>query len=133
VDKEMREAFTAGAREAGKDPDAMPILAESFVFVGERSAAEKAAELWRFLPKAWEKYVDIPDPREILRQAEADVKIDEVLDNWIVSPEPQDHADAIQQLLDNGVTHVFVHTAQADQQAAIDFYGREVLPRLRRS
>ena len=61
-----------GAREAGKDPDQMPVLVEQFVVVGDREDAAEAAELWRFLPKAFKQYYNIPDPAEIERQANAD-------------------------------------------------------------
>jgi hypothetical protein len=40
---------------------------------------------------------------------------------------------AIEKLLASGVTHVFVHSPQEDQKRVIDFYAREVLPRLRSS
>jgi len=30
-----------------------------------------------------------------------------------------------------GVTHLYIHSGQAGQEAVIDFYGREVLPHIR--
>lgn len=131
TDAEMRKSFEEGARAAGKNPLTMPILAEHFVVVGGEREAEPAAKLWRFIPKAWTDYVDNPDPRDIQRRAEADVPLKEVTKNWVVSDDPDEHAAAIQKLLDGGVTHVFVHAGNVDQRNAINFYGREVLPRLR--
>jgi TAT-translocated FGD2 family F420-dependent dehydrogenase len=128
---EMRQAFEEGARSVGKDPNAMPFIAEVFVSVSKQAEAAKNAELWRFLPLAWKKYVTDPDPTSIQRRADADVKIEEVLKMWKVSPDPQVHIQALQQLIDNRVKHIFIHSAQADQLGVIQFYSREVLPNLK--
>jgi hypothetical protein len=39
----------------------------------------------------------------------------------------------IRELAELGATDVFVHSGQSDQQRVIDFYGRQVLPKLRGS
>jgi hypothetical protein len=38
----------------------------------------------------------------------------------------------INELFDSGVTIVNIHSGQRDQQKVIEFYGSEVLPRVRR-
>ncbi len=131
LDPELRAAFERGARKAGKDPRTMPIIVEHWMVVGDEEEAKGVAPLWRFIPKAWEKYVDIPDPREIQRQAEQEVRLEEVYKDWVVSTDPQTHVDGLQKLFDNGATLVMVHSAQPDQKAVIDFWGKEVLPKLR--
>lgn len=40
---------------------------------------------------------------------------------------------AITELFDGGATIVNIHSGQADQRKVIQFYGKEVLPRLKRS
>lgn len=50
---------------------------------------------------------------------------------WVISPDPDEHAAAIRALLDAGVSEVYVNAAQPDQRRALEFYGREVLPRAR--
>ncbi len=132
LDKQLRGEFEEGAQEAGKKPDQLPILVEQFVVVGDKSDAKKAADMWRFLPKAWDPYVDDPDPRSILRHAEEEVSDDEIMEKFFISDDPKEHADSIQELFDNGVTEVYVHSAQ-DQMEFIDFYGKQVLPLLRKS
>lgn len=131
LDGEMRAAFAEGAKSEGKNPANLSIHAENFVFVGDKSEAAAAAEKWRFIPKAWEKYVENPDPRSILSQARKDVEIDEVLESWVISPNADEHIEAIQKLADGGVTHVYIHSAQEDQQKVIEFYAKEVLPEVR--
>ena len=50
--KEHKSEFEAGAKAVGKDASKMPVLVEQYVVVGDKGDAEKAAELWRFGPKA---------------------------------------------------------------------------------
>lgn len=127
----MREAFAAGAREAGKDPAKLPILAEHFVVVGGKAEAEEAGKYWRFIPKAWDEFVNNPDPRDIQRRAEAEVSDEKLFENWVISEDPEEHAKEIQKLIDSGVTQVYIHSGQLDQQRVIAFFGKEVLPRLK--
>ncbi len=130
-DDTIRGAFEEAARRAGKDPKAMPIIVELFVHVGtEDDAKQHAAKLWRFLPKAWTKYVDNPDPRAILEQANAEVSLDEVVKMWSVSPDPQAHIEKIQALMKAGATHIFIHSGQEQQIDIIEFFAREVLPQM---
>jgi TAT-translocated FGD2 family F420-dependent dehydrogenase len=129
--KEFRGEWEAGAKAAGKDPAAMPVIAETFVVVGDDRDAEDAAALWRFIPKAFKSYFGIGDPSEIQRRAEAEVSMNEILGDWAIGTDPQIHIDAIQKLFESGVKIINVHVGQADQQRAIEFYGAKVLPALR--
>jgi F420-dependent hydroxymycolic acid dehydrogenase len=47
-----------------------------------------------------------------------------------VSTDPAQHLKTVRELFESGATIVNVHTGQADQRRVIDFYGKEVLPRL---
>ena len=128
---ELKAAFEEGARAAGKDPAQMPIIVESFVTVGTEAEARKYAPLWQFLPNAWSKYFSDPDPRSIQKRAEADVPIEDLLKMWTVGQDAQTHIKKLQELIDSGLKHVFIHSAQPDQRAVIDFYGKEVLPHIK--
>lgn len=124
----MRDAFMDGAQSAGKNPDAMPISAELFVFMGTKEEAKPYAELWRFSPKAFTDFIDDPDPRSIQRRAQQTVPIEDVLESWVVSSDPEKHIQKLQELIDGGVTNIFVHSANPDQEHFIDFYAQNVLP-----
>ena len=128
--KKHKAEWEAGAKEAGKDTATMPVLVEKFVVVGNKDDAAKAAELWRFLPKAFKKYYNIVDPAAIQRQAEAQGPLDQVMSSMAIGTDPEVHVAALQQLFDSGATIINVHTGQQDQQNVIDFYGRSVLPKL---
>jgi TAT-translocated FGD2 family F420-dependent dehydrogenase len=127
---DLRAIFEEGARAGGKDPQALPILAEHMVVVGDREEAERYAPLWRFMPHSWDRYVTDPDPISIQRRAEADIPLDQVYGKWPVSADAQPHIEELRKLADGGVTHIFVHSPQADQRRVIDFYAREVLPQV---
>ncbi len=111
---ELRRAFEDGARTAGKDPATLAIVAEHMVIVGDESTAQEYVPLWRFMPKSWDLYVDDPDPRDIQRRAEQDMPLKEVYGSWPVSEDPKVHVDALQKLIDGGLTHIFVHSCQPD-------------------
>jgi TAT-translocated FGD2 family F420-dependent dehydrogenase len=128
--KQHKAEWQAGVKAAGRNPDELPVLVEQFVVVGDESEARKAAQLWRFLPKAFKGYHNIPDPREIQRRAEAEIPIEQLIKEWTVSTDPAVHVKALNDLFKSGVTIVNVHSGQADQHAAIDFYGSRVLPQL---
>jgi F420-dependent hydroxymycolic acid dehydrogenase len=131
--KQHKTEFEAGARAAGKDPSDMPVLVEQYVVVGDKRDAEKAAELWRFGPKAFTTYYNVRDPEEIQRLADAEVPLEKVYESWPISTDPAVHLKAINELFDSGVTIVNIHTGQADQRRVIEFYGKEVLPRVKAS
>jgi TAT-translocated FGD2 family F420-dependent dehydrogenase len=123
--------WESGARSAGKDSATMPVLVEAFVVVGEQSEAQTAAKLWNFIPKAFRGYQNIPDPAQIEHRAQTELPLPKVFANWTVSSLPDAHVQTIEKLFDSGVTIVNIHSGQPDQQRVIDFYGREVLPRVR--
>ena len=77
--KQHKGEWEAGAKAAGKNTADMPVLIEQFVAVGDKSVAEQAAELWRFLPKAFKGFHTIPDPAEIQRRAEEEVPLGKVM------------------------------------------------------
>jgi len=131
--KQHKAEWESGAREAGKNTAEMPVLLEAFVTVGDKSEAETAAKLWNFIPKAFKGYQNIPDPVEIERQAQKDLPLPKVYGEWTVSTDPQEHIKAIQKLFDSGATIVNVHSGQPDQQKVIEFYGKQVLPKLRQA
>jgi F420-dependent hydroxymycolic acid dehydrogenase len=132
VDQEMRQAFEEGARAAGKDPTKLPIIAEQWVFVGSEQEAAKYANLWRFLPKAWDEYVTNHDPRDIQKQAMEEVPIEKTYEDWAIGEDPSVHLKELNKLIEQGVSTIFVHSAQPDQNKFIDFYSRQVLPKVKR-
>ncbi len=121
---EWREA----ARAAGKNPDQMPVLVEQYVVVGDRHAADQAAEFWRFGPRAFKTLYNVRSPTEIQQKADAGTPLPEVQKSWAIGTDPAVHIDKMRQLFDSGVSIVNVHSGQPDQARVIDFFAQRVLP-----
>jgi TAT-translocated FGD2 family F420-dependent dehydrogenase len=130
--RQHKGEWESGARSAGKNPAEMPVLVEAFVVVGDQNEAQTAAKLWNFILKAFKGYQNIPDPAQIERRAQSELPLPKVFGDWTVSASPEAHVQTIKKLLDSGVTIVNVHSGQPDQQRVLEFYGREVLPRIKR-
>lgn len=128
--KESKAEFEAGARAGGKDPSGMPVFVEQYVVVGDQKDRDIAAELWRFGPKAWKPYFNVRDPQEIEKRANAEVPMEKVYEDWVIGTDPEQHVEKLSQLFKSGVTEVHIHSGQPDQKRVIDFYGKEVLPRM---
>lgn len=128
--KEHKAQFEAGAKAAGKDPRQMPVLIEQFVVVGNQRDAEQAAELWRFIPKAFKRYYNFRDPQVIEQRAEAEMPLQSVYKDWPLGTDPDVHVEAVMKLFKSGATIVNIHSGQPDQRRVVEFYGTHVLPRV---
>jgi TAT-translocated FGD2 family F420-dependent dehydrogenase len=129
--KDHKSEFEAGARAGDKDPSQMPVLVELFVTVGNQQDAQQPAELWRFLPKAFKTYYNVRDPQQIQNLAEKELPLQQVYADWVVSTDPNAHIKKVQELFASGVWIVNIHSGQADQKRVVEFYGKEVLPKVR--
>jgi hypothetical protein len=109
------------------------VLIETFVVVGDQLEVEHAAQLWRFIPKAFKGYHAIPDPVEIQRRAVQEIPLPKVHADWPKGTDPAVHIKAVEELFAQGATIVNIHAGQNDQRRVIEFYGREVLPKVRRN
>ncbi len=98
--------------------------------VGGKAEAQQATALWRFGPKAFKNLYNITDPAVIQQQAEQQTPIDQVTADWAVGTDPHVHIGKIRELFDSGVSIVNIHSSQPDQQRVVEFYGRNVLPKL---
>jgi TAT-translocated FGD2 family F420-dependent dehydrogenase len=133
-DPALKAAWEEGVREGGKDAGEEAVIVEHWAIVGGEKEARQAASKWRFMPNAWKPgFFDNVSPADIQTRAEKEVALETVLQEWTVSTDPRDHANAIDELADLGATHVAVHVATPDQPKVIDFFGRKVLPALKRA
>jgi TAT-translocated FGD2 family F420-dependent dehydrogenase len=128
--KQHKSEWEAGARDAGKNPQEMPVLVEQYVVVGGSTEAQQAVELWRFGPKAFKRYYDIADPALIQQRAEQEIPLNEVTADWAIGIDPRVHVAKLHELFDSGASIVNIHSGQPDQKRVVEFYGRNVLPKL---
>lgn len=129
--KEHKSEFESGVKEAGKDIRKMPVFVEQYAVVGGDTELKEAVEYWRFGPKAWNPYYNIRDPKEIQQRAEAEIPAEKVSEGWPIGTDPAPHIKTLKQLFESGATEVHIHAGQKDQQRVIDFYGKEVLSKVK--
>jgi len=129
---EVRQAWEYGVQSAGKDPKRQEVLAELMVVVGGEAEAREVADKWRFQPHAWDRFVDVADPRRIADEAKRTIPVEEAMQLYTVGETAEPHVRKIVELVRGGVTQVYVHSGQSEQRRVIEFYGREVLPPVRR-
>jgi TAT-translocated FGD2 family F420-dependent dehydrogenase len=130
---EVRSAWEEGMREQGKNPESHPVIVEHWAVVGGDAEAREAAEKWRFTPKPWKPgYFDNISPKDVQTKATAEIPLESVYKNWTVSADPEVHLKAIRELASLGATHVVAHVGTQNQVEVIEFFGREVLPLMRR-
>jgi coenzyme F420-dependent glucose-6-phosphate dehydrogenase len=136
-----------GLITVGSDPDAVRQVTETFRRNGgadkpvhlqvhvswatdDEAARRQAVERWPINALPPEVTQDLETPEEVAR-AVADVDPARVLDSLVASADPGRHADHLGRLCDIGLERLVVHQVGVDQRGFIDFYAREVLPRLR--
>ena len=65
-------------------------------------------------------------PRHFEQAAEL-VTEDDVAETVVCGPDPEAHRAAIQEYVDAGFDHVYIHQVGPDQEGFLDFYDREIL------
>ncbi len=122
------ERFATGAREAGKDPAAMPRVLQlhlSWAPTDEEALANALTE-WpnggmRF-PKA-----DIRSPFEFAQIAKL-VRPEDFAGRLVISSDPDVHRAEIQRFADLGFDRIYLHNVGRNQREWIDVFAADVLP-----
>jgi hypothetical protein len=60
------------------------------------------------------------------------VPLQKVYGDWPISTDPQVHIKTVNELFASGATIVNIHCGQADQKKVVEFYGKEVIPHVKR-
>jgi G6PDH family F420-dependent oxidoreductase len=126
------ERFAAGAREAGKDPDAMPKLLQLHLSWAptDEEAMRNAVTEW---PNGGMKFgkADIRSPHDFAAMA-ALVGPEDFEGRMVISSDPDVHRANIQRFVDLGFDRVYLHNVGRNQAEWIEVFGRDVLPKLHR-
>ena len=96
----------------------------------EEQAVRTAHEWWPQTALGGELTQVLPMPAHF-EQAVATVRSEDVAEKVACGPDPGVHARAVQEFVDAGYDHVYVHQVGPGQEQFLSFYAREVLPRLR--
>lgn len=124
-------AVREGAEKAGRDYDTIEKTIEVKVSfdLNERRALRDCGE-WAALALPGEKKVGVEDPREMERLADQ-LSPEEAAGRWIVSSDPDEHVERINEYVELGFTHLVFHAPGSDQMRFLRLYGQHILPRLR--
>lgn len=124
--------FEQGARDAGKDPAQMPRLIELNVAYTQdiEGAIRDQLKYWAgtYVPALFDQKIYSP---AMSQQNGEVIGADTVKKTGCFSSNPDDHVKFVQQYVDLGFDHIFLHAAGPDQRAFLKDYARDVLPRLR--
>ena len=93
----------------------------------EKEARRTAYEWWPNAGLEGPLSQELPLPSHF-EEAAAMVSEEDVAERVVCGPDPARHVEGIQELVDAGFDHVYVHQVGPDQDGFFDFYVREVLP-----
>jgi coenzyme F420-dependent glucose-6-phosphate dehydrogenase len=120
-----------GAEQASRKLDDLDLMIEVKVsFDTDLERARNDTRHWGALALTPEEKTGVEDPIEMQRLADA-VPIERAASRWIVSSDPDEHADRVAEYLEMGFTHLVFHSAGPDQDRFLRLYAEEILPRLR--
>jgi coenzyme F420-dependent glucose-6-phosphate dehydrogenase len=120
-----------GAEQASRKLDDLDLMIEVKVsFDTDLERARNDTRHWGALALTPEEKTGVEDPIEMERLADA-LPIERAASRWIVSSDPDEHADRVAEYLEMGFTHLVFHSAGPDQDRFLRLYAEEILPRLR--
>ena len=124
--------FADGAREADKDPDALPKVLQLHLSWAPtyEEALENAMTEW---PNGGMKFPkgDIRSPYDLQEMAKM-VRPEDFDGRMLISEDPDAHRAEIQKFIDEGIDTVYLHNVGRNQREWIDVFGKDVLPNLHR-
>lgn len=127
---EVIDAYRSACDDAGKEPGEI-ILQSGFSWAEDDDAALEGARVWKgtqpdeFFTDDWH------DPKAMEEKAASEVSDDDFKEAYIISADPEEHADRIREIEKLGATVVCLQNASgADPHRALEVYGEKVLPAL---
>lgn len=124
-------ALAEGAGKVGRTLNDLDTLIEMKVsFDHDLTRARDDTRYWAALALSPEEKTGVEDPIQMQQLADA-LPVERAASRWIVSDDPDEHVTRIRQYIDLGFRHLVFHAPGPDQNAFLDLYGAEILPRLR--
>jgi coenzyme F420-dependent glucose-6-phosphate dehydrogenase len=131
--RNLWDKFAEGARDAGKDPDAMRTQLQVHISWAptQAEAEENAVREWPNGGMPFPKQ-DIRNPEDFENMAKL-VRIEHFANRMLISADLDEFVDAMQNYVDFGFDEIYLHNVGRDQAAFIHTFGEQVLPRLKLS
>lgn len=127
---DLIDAYRSACDDAGKKPGEI-ILQAGFSWAEDDDAALEGARVWK-ATQPQEYYTDDwHDPKAMFEKADREVSDEEFTHSYIVSSDPEHHAERVREVEGLGATVVCLQNASgADPRGALRTYGEHVLPAL---
>ncbi|WP_432491362.1 glucose-6-phosphate dehydrogenase (coenzyme-F420) [Kineococcus auxinigenes] len=124
-------ALEEGLAAAGREASAIDRTIEIKVSFDEDPArALENTRFWAPLSLSPEQKAGVHDPVEMARLAD-ELPIEQVAKRWIVASDPARVAQAVQEYVDAGFTHLVFHAPGHDQSRFLSQFTADVVPLLR--
>jgi coenzyme F420-dependent glucose-6-phosphate dehydrogenase len=128
---EILDAYRSAADDAGREPGEI-VLQAGISWAPDDDAALEAVRPWKGAQPDEFYTDDWHDPRAMYEEGERQVSDDDLREAFIVSSDPEVHAERIREIERLGPTIVcLANNSGADPMGAIRVYGEQVLPALR--
>jgi coenzyme F420-dependent glucose-6-phosphate dehydrogenase len=128
---EILDAYRGAAEDAGRAPGEI-VLQAAFSWAEDEEAALDGARVWKGAQPMEFYKEDWHDPKAMHEHAKSQISDAELRETMIISADSAEHAERIRQIEELGATTVaLMNNSGADPLAAIEVYGRQVLPKLR--
>jgi coenzyme F420-dependent glucose-6-phosphate dehydrogenase len=125
------DAYRGACEDAGREPGEI-ILQTGFSWAEDDDAALEGARVWKGTQPPEFFTDDWSSPKEMQEHAAKQVSDDEFKESYIVSSDPEHHAERIREVEALGATVVCLQNGSgADPHGAVRVYGGQVLPALR--
>lgn len=126
----LLERFAAGAREAGRDPAAMPKVLQVHLSWADtdENALDNAVRQWPNGAMRFSK-ADIRSPFEFASIARM-LRPEDFEGQLTISADPDVHVAALQRYIDLGFDRIYLHNVGRNQAEWIRAFGDHVLPQL---
>jgi coenzyme F420-dependent glucose-6-phosphate dehydrogenase len=127
---QLLPALEQGAREAGRDPQALERMLEVKIsYDADRRRAVADCAFWAVLALPAEDKQGVDDPMELERRAAAGhVRAES---RFIVTGDPEEAVERIAPYVELGFRHLVFHSPTADQGRFLERFAAELAPRLR--
>ena len=124
----MIDAYRGACDDAGKEPGEI-ILQTGFSWAEDDDAALEGARVWKATQPPEFFTDDWSVPAEMYAHAEEQVSDEEFKESYIISSDPDHHAERIREVEELGATVVCLQNGSgADPLGALRVYGERVLP-----
>ena len=125
------DKFREGAREAGKDAEAMKTQLQIHTSWAptQEEAEENALKEWPNGGMPFPKQ-DIKNPEDFEQMAKL-VRIEHFANRMLISADLEEHTAQIQKFVDMGFDEIYLHNVGRDQPAFIKAFGEKVIPGLK--